>query len=328
MARKQANPIIEVNGIDIIIGNTYEIIGKKDFSAPDGFQKFETTKYLIPGIKEVRSIPYDESQRRYDTGFEEYSNCNRSIPSLKRVPLVDTYVKHIKEPYERWSRESLDSTNEEFWGGSSKKKPYMYDIYTGKTFDTNKIDELFDLFNILKQGAACKKGEKDPTLKASARYCIRDREKTVSLKEEKATNKAEATFTFMTLINALDPKKSTDDTLYTILEWLQFTSVRNSDKEALKSMVLKRFDDPKTGYDTAEKFLQAYAMTKDESSREEMELFGLVSRLNGKGVFEYKRMQYFLNDKVIGNNLKGIAKKALTDESLKKELIDELEKHS
>lgn len=321
--KKIEKPVITIGSMDIVIGNTYEIIGKKDYDAPDGFQEFETTKLLIPGIKEIRSIYYDEATHRWDTGFEEYSPCNARIPKEKRTALVDTYVKHVKEPYEKWSRKSLDATNDDFWGGSAKDKPYMYEVSTGKVFDTKKTDELLDLFLILKQGAACKKGEKDPTLSRNAKYCVRDREQAVSLKEQKSNNKAEALFTFMTLLNALDPKK--DDTLYTILEWLQFTSVRNSDKEALKSLVVKRFDDPKTGYDTAERFLEAYNKTKNESEREEMELFGLVSRIQNKNGFEYKRMQYWLDGEIAGNNLKGIAKKALDNEPFKKQLIDKFE---
>lgn len=327
---KKENAVISIGSFDIIVGNTYEVIGKKDYSAPDGFQMHETTKFLIPGIKEIRSVPYDENSRRWDTGFEEHSPCNAKIPRDQRKVLVDTYIKNIKKPYEAWCNKSTEATEDDFWGGNDKikAKPYFYEVYTGKTFDTKKPSDLFDLFIALKQGVICKKGEKDPSLKSSAKYCIRDREQAVSLKEEKASNKAEAIFTFMTLLNALDPKKVDDDTLYTVLEWLQFTSVRNTDKEALKSLVLKRFEDPKTGYETCDRFLEAYNLTKNDGMREEMEMFSIVTRLNHKGVFEYKRSQYFLDGDSIGSNLKGIAKKALDNPTVKARLIDEYEKHS
>ena len=53
----------KIENTEIIIGDTYEIVGKLDRDAPDGFQKFNTTKVLMEGIKEIHSVPFDEISR-------------------------------------------------------------------------------------------------------------------------------------------------------------------------------------------------------------------------------------------------------------------------
>lgn len=317
IANKQV--ILRVANTDVIIGTTYEVIGKKDMDAPLGFQEFNTTKYLIEGIEENRGVTFDEDTKRWDTGFEITSRCNSNMSKDVKDALVNLYNTKIKEPYENYYQVKVDATNHDFW------QPYMYKLFTGRKFDTSRPDQLFDLFHALKQGRICEVGEKDPILQRAANYCVRNREKLVSLQEERASDKAEATFTFMTLLKALDPQK--DDSLYSILEWMQITNVRDSDEETLKRTVLKQFDNEKLGYDNAKRFLEAYEMTKNPSTKDEMDLFSMLSKLQNKRKLEFKRQQYYLEDTLLGNHLKGAANLAVKNPEIKELIVTAFEKY-
>lgn len=309
---------IRVANTDIILGSTYELIGKKDFDAPDGFQNYSTTKYLIPGIAEHKSVSFDETIMLWDTGFYEHSNCNKTLVPEERSSAVEAYKKYIKEPYEKTYRVDCSESNDEFW------KSYNYELYTHKSFDTTNKKDLFDLYHILKQGKACEVGEKDYTLGASANYCIRNIEKAISLQEEKSNNKFEAITKFSVLLETTDFEE--DDTLYTILEWMNFSNVRGADKESIKRLIQKAFDHEKTGYDTSMRFLDALSMSKDSHAKKEMEMFSILNKLNVRRKLEYKRKQYFLNEELLGNTLKEAAKSSLSNPDKKKKILDEYEK--
>lgn len=311
MAIKKNQEKFAVADVEIIIGNSYEVIPKKDYDAPKGFQEHNTTKYLMPGISEHRSITFNSDMNLWDTGFDVDSSVNMKIDSLKRKAEVDNFNKLIRKPYEEKYRANLDSTNNEFWD------EYTYELYTNKIFDTSKEKDRLDLFMALQNGRLCLKGTKNPTLQKDANYHIRSREKEISLKEERAETKFEAFATFSTLLN-LDPTK--DSTLYSVLEWLNLTSVRSSDKDALKKLVLRMFEDEKTGYDFSERFLKTYKDSQTPVGKEKMEIFGLLQELRAKNKLTLRRQQYFIDEVRIGNTLKEAAETALLNPEIK-ELI-------
>jgi hypothetical protein len=303
---------IKVANTEIIIGETYEIIPKKDMDAPSGFQQYNTTKLLIEGIGEIRGIVFDETIRRWDTGFEVGSPCNKSLKPTGKEAQIKVYKDLIAKPYEDYFRIDIDAINDDFW------ITYSYKLYTGRQFDTKNPADLFDLFHALKQGKVCEVGEKDPSLQRSANYCIRSREKVITLQEERANDKAEAIFTFMTLLDALNDK---DDTLYTILEWMPLSNIRGAEKEVLKRTMLKLFEDQKLGYDNARRFLDAFEMTKSPTGMKEMELFSMLQKLVVNRNLEYRRQQYYLDGVLLGNTIKGSAKAAVNNKEIRELVI-------
>lgn len=315
-ATKQSVSKIKVANTEVILGTVYEIVGKKDYNALEGLQKHNSTKWLIPGIKEHRGIVYDEILQRWDTGFEEDSYTNNRIPRDEKEVLVDLYVNYIQKPYERWSRKDTDATNDDFWAD------YTVELYTGKTFDTTSPKDLFDLFHALKQGKICEVNEKDAVLQ-KANYCVKNREETTSLKEQKLLDKAEAFSTLSILLDAHDPEK--DDTLYTILEWMNINSIRGAEKDAIKKTVLRLFDNEKTGTESIDRFLEAYRMSKSDVQKEEMELFSILTKLQIKRKLEYKRKEYWLDEFKLGSSLKIIAKTAFKNPEMKQHIIDAYE---
>ncbi len=316
---------VKVANTDIHIGETYEVIGKRDLDAPSGFIENNTTKLLMAGIQEVRCVPYDSDTERFNTGFEVHSPCNFKIPREEKEVLVSQYVKLIKEPFERAYNKNTDAINVDFWAGNnSGAKPYMLEIWTGKKFDTSKTKDLFDLFHALKQGFICEEGEKDADLQ-KASYCIKNTNKVISLQEERENNKFEANAVFATLLKTVDADE--DDTLYTILEWMQISNIRGADKETLKRTFIKLIANEKTGYDSAKRFLEAYGLSDSDKGREKMEIFAMLSKLQLKSKIEFKRSQYFLEDELLGNHLKGAADTALQKPELKNLIVRAYEQY-
>jgi hypothetical protein len=310
---------VRVANTDIHIGESYEVIGKRDLDAPSGFIENNTTKLLMSGIKELRSVPYDEVLERFDTGFEEQSSCNYKIPNYEKGALVEQYVKFIKEPYEKSYNKDVSAVNSDFWMGNvDGAKPYICEIFTGKQFDTKNPKDLFDLFHALKQGFICEEGEKDADLQ-KAKYCIKNKNKVISLQEERENDKFEAISTFKVLLDSADEDEN--DSLYTILEWMQISNIRGADKETLKRTFVKLISNEKTGYDSAKRFLEAYNLSHSEKGREKMEIFAMLSKLQLRRKIEFKRNQYFLEDELLGNHLKGASEMALLKPELRESII-------
>jgi hypothetical protein len=320
------NIVLKIANTEIIVGKTYEVVGKRDADAPSGFIENNTSKFLMADIAEIRGVPFDEDLQKYDTGFDEDSPCNSKIPSNEVGALVALYNKHIKEPYEKSYNKNVSSSNEEFWLGSKTdidKKTYNYVLSTNMEFNTSKPKDLFDLFHALKQGRICEQGEKDSALQ-KANYCIKDKERLLSLQEEKTDDKFEASFLFRTLLDATTDET---DSLYTILEWIGLMSIRGSDKGALKKTVQKLFDNPATGYESAKKFLEAHDLSISDRGKEKMELFSMLSKLRAKNKLEFKRHQFYLEDNLLGNHLKGAAEKAVLDPKTKELIINNYESY-
>lgn len=316
---------VKVANTEVHIGETYEVIGKKDLDAPSGFIENNTTKLLMAGIKELRSVPYDEMLERFDTGFEVQSACNFKIPSYEKAALVEQYVKLIKKPYEESYNKDTNAINSDFWmGNMDGAKPYICEIYTGKTFDTANPKDLFDLFHALKQGFLCEEGEKDSDLQ-KAKYCVKNKNRVLSLQEDRENDKFEANATFSILLDTVDADE--DDTLYTILEWMQISNIRGADKATLKRTFIKLISNEKTGYASAKRFLEAYNLSHSEAGKEKMEIFSMLSKLQLRRKIEFKRNQYFLEDELLGNHLKGAAETALQKPELREKITRAYEQY-
>lgn len=305
-----------VSNTEIVIGDSFEVIPKYDADANSGFKQFGTSKLLMNGIKEIHSIHYDSDNALWDTGFEEYSTCNKGIPKTEVKAMVSVYNDLVKKPFELKHRKDASSSNDAFWD------EYMYEIYKGKIFDTNNPKDLFDLFHALKQGTVCEPNEKDPFLQRKAKYCIRNKRQVNSFQEEKRDAKMEAMFTFATMLEAVSEE---NDTLYTILEWLMIPGIRGADKTTLKRTVLRQFEDEKKGHEFVKRFLEAFEKTQTVDGQQEMELFSIFNKLNNKRKLEYKRSQYYLDGQLLGNNLKAAARAAFINQDMKKLVMDAYE---
>lgn len=308
---------LRVANTEFEIGDILEITPKLDLDAPSGFQQHGTTKLLMEGIAEPFSISFDEDLQMWDTGFDELHPINDAIPKAEKKATVLSYVKNIKEPYEKRFNKSLDSFEDnDFW------PTYIIDVYKGRKLDTSNIKDLLDLFLILKNGMACEVKEKDYFLK-KASYNIQNVKQVQSNEEKRSETKFDAMGIFKVMLDSFD--KSNDD-IYTILEWINIPNLRDADKETVKKIVLKQFDNEKVGYDVSRRFLDAYKMTQDKSNKEVMENFSVLNKLRQKRKIEYRQRQYWIDGQLVGNNLKEGAQKLITDKELNDAVSKEYEK--
>jgi len=313
----------KVANTDITIGNRYTIVGKPDMDAPKGFAEFETSKYLMTGIGEVHSIPFDSSINCYDTSFDEDSASNASIPREERASLVKLYQTNIQKPYETRFKKKLDSMNDDFWGEMGEEG-FQITLYPEREFDTSKPKDLLELFQALKKGLVCEKGEKDHLLQR-AKYCIVDNNKKQSLRERRAYDKAQAFVTLGNLIKDID----SDDSLYSILEWINFPNARNIQPENLMTNVSIFFDNPTTGQKNCEKFMEAFDSLEKPERKLEMEYFSALAKLRHQNKLEYKKSQWYINKHLLGNTIKAGAQlaagKGKIADDIRKAIQEELE---
>lgn len=299
--KKENRTVLKIANSTIIIGETYEVRPKVDYSAPDGMQRAGTTKFLHEGNGEVRGINFDESRRKWDTGFDESSLCNFDLLESEKVATVKSFNKNIKEPYESAYNIDCSSNNEKFWS------EYTYEVKTNKSFNTEDVKDLFDLFQALKHGRLCEVGERDYALQ-KANYNIKNIDKVKTLEEERMADKFEAIATFSVMLNE-DLEK--DDTLLALLEWLQITNVRGAEKNTLRNIVMRMFDHPTNGYDFSRRFLEAIKLTESSEGKKRMELFSILQKLYLKNKIEQKRGTMYIDGHLLGNTLKEASQKSL-----------------
>lgn len=299
--RKSDKKSFTIGNFTVEKGKTYEVIGKKDPDAPKAFKDYNTSKYLMPGIGEKRAISFDEDKRLWDTGFYNDSKVNNKISAseVDKKEMVLLYNELVKEPYEKKYRVNLEPVlGNEFWDN------YTYHLYKGRIFNTDDEQDMLDLYLALQNGRICAVDEKNPTLRNDARYCVKNREREITMFQERAEMKMESLAAFSTLLK-LDPK--TDDRLYTILSWLNLPDLRDSDSDAIKKTVLMHFEDPRLGNDFAERFLKAYEDSQTELGARKFGFFTMAQELWKARVIEFKKQEYFLNGKRIGASMKEIA---------------------
>lgn len=303
---------LKVANTEFEIGDILEIVPKMDYDAPSGFQQHGTTKLLMKGIAENHSPIFDEDLQMWDTGFDVIHPSNARIPQAEKEARVEAFNKYIRKPYEDKFRKELDATNDNFYS------EYIYTVETGRKLDTRNEKDRLDLYFMLKDGAVCEEKESDYYLK-KAKYNIRNVKEAQTLEEKKNNTKFEAIGVLSTLLNTFEENEGNE--IYTILEWINITNLRGSDKGAVRNAVMKKFENEKIGYDMSKRFLQAYEMTKDDSKKEVMEMFSVLNKLSQRRKIEYKKRQYFIEGQLLGNNLKEAAEKAVTNEELR-DLVD------
>ena len=316
---KENNITLRVANTDITIGNRYTIVGKPDLDAPKGFAEFETSKYLMTGIAEVHSVPWDSTMGCYDTSFDADSASNIGVEDS----LVKNYVTHFQNPYQTRFKKKLDSLNDDFWGEAGDEG-FSIRLYPEREFDTNNAKDRLELFQALKKGLICEKGEKDSALQR-AKYCIVDNNKKQNVKERRAKDKAQAFITLGNLIKDID----SDDSLYAILEWIGFPNPRMIKEEDLMTSVSIFFDNITTGQKNCEKFLEAYDSIENPERKLEMEYFSALSKLRHNNKLEYKRSQWYVKNVLLGNTIKagalGAAQKDKKADEIRKAIQEELE---
>lgn len=299
----------KVGGIKIKLGEKYILD-----HIPDPNSQVKTKKFPFNGSGVMDCVNFDLQKNVFDTGFYEGSFCLQAYSAAEREELVPLYIAQIKKPFEEFRNENLDhSVNNLFW------EKYRYEAYVNKVFDTSKPDELFELFQIIIQGLAIDKNERNPFYKQNAQFIVTNPQITKNKNKEKSKIKLDA---IQKLAVLADGDK---DKLDLILNFVRGEATNKVDKDDLKLIYFEVINDPKSGADFAERFVEACEEYETESGKDKMEYFHAVKELEKLRKIKKDRRGYVTEQGVfLGNTPQDIAKFCLVTDSAQSKAIQEL----
>ncbi len=314
---KTDNVIVDVNGLQIKKGAIYKITNKPDSSAPSGFVKEGTTK--LPSVGIGNSVPcrYVITNKSrgtgvFDTGLYMQSPCYSDKKESEVREIVEKLNKQVVEPYERkYGKGILDHNNEEFWNS------FNIDLFEGRFFVTDRVDDLLELYIATLSFELTPKDKLgNPKFKES-QYCIEDKEKVKSIKDERAERIMSAIANFGIML-ANKPKK-----LDTILKYVKFLGTDT--KVDISTMKAAFFEWLNKSEDNVKLFQSAYELSENPKTSDVLDIYLAISNLYKKGKIELKDSQFSYKGKKLGADLKTAAnnlntKKALED--LKIEILE------
>lgn len=302
-----------VGNIEIVIGDKYVLDNKFDASAPEALQKIETTKFPFEGSGITDCVNFDNVKGIYDTGFYNTSYCLNKYKEEKEE-LVNIYVKQIKEPYEKMTNKSLaQDSNNDFW------QNYRYEAYANKEFDTNDPMQLMDLFQVIIQGVACDKNEKDPFYRQGAQFIISNPNLVKNKNKERSRTRLKAIQMLTTLADA------DKDKLDLVLEFNGRDNTGKVAAEDVKLIYFEVFNNPKTGLALAEKFIETCENYETEKGKETMEFFYAINKLyKFRKIIKDKRGYVTLDGVYLATTLQDIAKFCLNRDSAQYKAIEAL----
>ncbi len=308
--KKKESTEFKVGGITIKIGEKYILD-----HIPDPNSQVKTKKFPFEGSGVQDCVNFDLQKNIYDTGFYEGSYCLQAYSAADREELVPIYINQIKKPFEEFRNENLDhSSKNEFWG------QYRYEAYVNKEFDTSKPDELFELFQIIIQGLAIDKNERNPFYKQGAQFIVSNPQITKNKNKERSKTKLDA---IQKLAVLADGDK---DKLDLILNFVRGESTNKVKKDDLKLIYFEVINDPNSGLDFSERFIEACESYETPTGKERMEYFHAINELVKLRKIKKDRRGYVTENGgvFLGNTLQDISKFCLTKDSAQAKAIEEL----
>lgn len=305
----------KVGNIDIVIGDKYVLDNKFDAGAPEALQKIETTKFPFTGSGVVDCVNFDSEKGIFDTGFYEDSYCLSQYNKDEKKELVNIYNKQIKEPFEKL-RGNIDlspNADNKFWSD------YRYEAYANKEFDTAKETDLMELFQVIVQGIACDKNEKNPFYRQNAQFVVSNPSLVKNKEKEKSKLRLKAIQALTTLADG------DKDKLDLVLEYIGRDNTAKVDKEDLKLIYFEVFNDKKSGLQIAENFIEACDSYETEDGKYKMELFYAINKLYKLRKINKERRGFVTLDGIyLGNTLQDISKFCLNKDTAQYRAISAL----
>lgn len=310
------NTIIRVNGLEIKEEAVYKVTGKPDSSAPSGFIKEGVTKLPSLGIGNsvpVRYVITNKAQNKgvFDTGLYEESPCYATLEKDVVKNKVKLLREKLVEPYERkYGVGLLNHNNEDFW------LDYNANLFDGRFFVTNKVDDLLELYIAMMGYELTPKDQLGNPKFRDSQYCVEDKEKVRSIKDERANKIMDAISRFSSLYET-DPTR-----LFSILRYIQLLGMNDKiNPNTLKSIFFEWLNKSETHID---KFNKAYKLSEGEG-KDEIELYYLISKLAIKKALTKESGVYMYKGHELGADLKTSAKNINSKSELQEVKIELLE---
>jgi len=288
---------------------TYQVIPMYDASAPDGFQKLRSTKIIDPNVyNRVRLGSYDSEKLMYDAGITKNSKIlTRLYPDeTLRQTALKNITKHIINPLlDVYTKEQLlNFKNFDFWDTLTEN------IELDNSYNTSDPIQLFKLYCLISKGDLCPEGfESESYYIGGAQYAVENKESVVDVGQKRKLEISQATTKFITLL-------STDkEGLTAILEWMGITGVVDSGDELLNDIFTTWLS--KDDNQNPKAFLETYAnYYESDSGKKELVMFKDLKHLQREKKVIKGMNGFYLNDHLLGKDLKDAAKNILKDNGL------------
>jgi len=315
MAFTKKSNKFNIGNVLIEIGQKYVLDHKPDGNANPALQSIGATKFPFTGSGVMDCINFDYKKNIYDTGFYDGSYCLSDYSAEDRKELIPIYNKQIKEPFEKFRNVDLNPSEKNEFLNS-----YRYEAYVNKEFDTNLPDQLFELFQIIIQGVACDKNEKNPFYRKDAQFTISNPQATKNKKKEQTKTRLQAISKFNILADG------DRDKLDLILQYLNREVTSKVDSEDLKIIYFDYINAPKEGIDFAERFIAACEDYETKEGQTKMEFFHAVNQLFKLRKIKKDRRGYVTENGgvFLGLTMQAIAEFCLNTNSAQYKAIEEL----
>lgn len=315
MAFKKQVKKFKVGNVDIVIGDKYVLDNKFDAGAPEALQKIESTKFPFTGSGVVDCVSFDSEKGIFDTGFYEDSYCLSQYDKEERKELVSIYNNQIRQPFEKL-RGNIDlspNADSKFWS------EYRYEAYANKEFDTNKETDLMELFQVIIQGVACDKNEKNPFYRQNAQFIISNPSTVKNKEKEKSKTRLNAIQKLTTLADG------NKDKLDLVLEYIGRDNTSKVKADDLKLIYFEVFNDKKNGHKLAEEFIKTCDDYETEEGKYAMEMFYAINKLYKLRKINKERRGFMTLDGIfLGNSLQDIARFCLNKDTAQYRAISQL----
>jgi hypothetical protein len=295
--------LFTVNGIIIRRNSSYQIIGKRDDTAPSALRNRETSKFPTTSIGETKTMPFDRVTNTYDTGFFEGSSCyiNKDTAYVKKE--VQKRMTGLCEPYEKIvGAGKLHQTNFQFWDN------FNIEIYEGKVLFTSDINDLMALYIIAQGKYAVPKEQEGSPEYPNAMYCIVDKNLAVNIQEKRNAERAESIRLFGDML-ANNKKR-----LLYVLNWINFDYTEGSTATRLTSDFYSFVNDAQD-INRAETFLDSVRKVETKNGLETYRLYYLLNEMLQRQLVRRTETGYYLESYDLGVDLKAAAARMVTDSS-------------
>lgn len=318
---KEKDLLFEVDGFKVYSNSVYFVKDKIDYDAPSGFEKEGVSKLPHDGVTHTFTAKFaaTDSQGKegtWDTGFFSGSNCFRNLSRSQAEIEAKSNWERVAKPYLVYNsmEESVlsPSATNEWW---DKK---LMEIHSGKTFNTSKPNEVFELYFALLNGVLTPEGQEGNAKYRfpKSSYVIIDIESKRKRKDEINDFMFEAVGTFTGLLK-------TDRTgLNKLLDYVGLTVSETVSESALKTMFRDFIESSES---KMKLFLKVAEEFQSDAGREKIELYKILkSRYPAKGVTKSNSGEFLFEGLEIGGDLKTAAQNIATRtefSDLKKTLI-------
>ena len=316
-------PIV-VNGCLVEADTIYEIVAKEPSDkSPDIYTRLGSVKERFPGVSNTASLAQG------DSGFFDGSPIFNTIDGvknnwIKRKELADKYFEIFALPMKNYISEIEKirvPTDNEFFDKHYPGGYFSTEVGEGKQFNTANPKERFKLYIALIDGQLAMKGkrtdeEKEEGMKdeldmfhQDAQYCYISMSDKKSKTELVAELEMESSYEFGNLL------RSDKDILVGLLSYINIPVKKDISKAELNSLYKTKIESDTRKLKEFIEILKTYK-EKPKALAAEMDLLEKLKSKKGRELVTKDGSSFYLNDVVLGSNLKSVVSTLLKPESI------------